>query len=145
MPGPIHGWGLQYGTLCILSSLYCHNIPTPTPPGGYHRVTKTAKNANITKVTAENCISARSTLPTQIILRSKLKTRFRLKVEKTKRFVIFDPKKGGHFLTHRPSPSPPAPPQIKWVSGGLTRRPIGGPFKGSIKGANWGDLLWGFI
>ena len=52
---------------------------------------------------------------------------FGSKSKKTKRFMIFDPKKGGviflTFLTHPPPPPPhpPPPPPKKWVSsrGGL--------------------------
>ena len=49
----------------ILVVIYCHNIPTRTPQSGYHRVTKVAKTANITKMAEKciNCISARPTPP----------------------------------------------------------------------------------
>jgi hypothetical protein len=65
------GWRLQNMSACILARIYCHNIyhniPNPTPLGGYHRVTTAAKHAVITKM-AENCIhcfSAHPTLPHQ--------------------------------------------------------------------------------
>ena len=68
---------------------------------------------------------------------------FGSKSKKTKRFMIFDPKKGGSFFDNfdPPSPSPPPPPTSlktskKWVSigGGLggvrTKNSLGDAFIG---------------
>ena len=66
---------------------------------------------------------------------------FGSKSKKTKRFMIFDPKKGGvilsTFLTPPPTPPhPPPPPPKKWVSsgGGLggvrTKNSLGDAFIG---------------
>ena len=85
-------------SLCILMCVYCHDIPSCTPWHGYHRVTKVAKNAHIAKM-AENCINCtRPTPPSQILWSQHLKTRLGLKVGKTKKFVIFNPKGVGCFF-----------------------------------------------
>ena len=98
LTGPRQGYRLKKRSFCILVGIYCHNIPTHTPQSGYHGVTEVAKTATIAK-TAEkciNCISARRTLPHTNPMESRPgKTFSAQNPKKTKRFMIFDPKKGG--------------------------------------------------
>ena len=82
----------------ILGGIYCHNIPTRTPRSGYHGVTEVAKIANIAKMAKKciNCISARPTPPHTNPMESGPGNTFSAQNrKKTKRFMIFDPKKGG--------------------------------------------------
>ena len=136
--GPRQCQRLQKTSFCILVGIYCHNIPTHTPQSGYHRVNEVAKTANIPQM-AEKCINCikRSShsapykphgVGTQKhFFGSKLK-------KKTKRFMIFDPKKGGlifsTFLTPPPPPPPSKPPksgfQVGGVWGGPDQKLIGG-------------------
>ena len=126
----------------ILVGIYCHNIPTHTPQSGYHGVTEVAQTTNIAKMAEKciNCISARPTLPHINPMESgPRKHFFGSKSKKTKRFMIFDPKKGGvifsTFLTPPPPPPhphpPPTPPQksgfqVGGVWGGPDQKLIGG-------------------
>ena len=113
----------------ILVGIYCHNIPTHTPQSGYHGVTEVAKTANIAKMAEKcrNCMSARPTLPLcpiQTPWSWDLETLFRLKIQKDKTFLIFDPKKGASFFRHLDPPPPPTLPQnlkkvgFKWGGSG---------------------------
>ena len=100
---------------CILVGIDLHNIPSCTPQSGYHGVTKVAKNAEIAKI-AENCINY--TRPTSTQHKPyEVGTRkhfFGSKSKKTKRFVVFGPKKGGViFNVFQPPPTLP-PPSKKW-------------------------------
>ena len=58
---------------------------------------------------------------------------FGSKSKKTKRFMIFDPKKGGVIFFHLLTPPPPPPPK-KWVSSG-------GGLRGSGPKTHWGMRL----
>ena len=105
---------MQKTSFRILVGIYCYNIPTHTPQGGYHGVTEAAKTANIAKMAEKciNCISARPTPPhTNPMESGPGKTFSAQNRKKTKRFMIFDPKKGGViFSTFLTPPSPPPPP-----------------------------------
>ena len=63
LTGPPQIFKLQKTCFHILVGIYCHNIPTHTPQGGYHGVTEVAKTANIPKM-AEKCINFTSARPT---------------------------------------------------------------------------------
>ena len=86
-----------------------------------------------------NCIKALVRLcPIQTPWSRDPETLFRLKiVKKTKRFMIFDPKKGESFFRH--PPPPPRPPSLKtskkWVSSGE------GGLGGSRPKTHWGVHL----
>ena len=98
LTGPGQSYRLQNKSFRILVGIYCHNIPTHTPQSGYHGVTEVAKTANIPKVVEKciNCISARPTPPhTNPIEFGPGNTFSDQNRKKTKRFVIFDPQKGG--------------------------------------------------
>ena len=79
-----------------------------TPPSGYHRVTKVAKNADTAKTT-KNCINWNSARPTPLHRNPAEKrpenTFLAQDLEKTKRFMIFDPpqKRGSFFDIFAPS------------------------------------------
>ena len=82
----------------ILGGIYCHNIPTRTPWSGYHGVTEVAKIANIAKMAKKmhklhKCSSYSA--PYKPYGVGTRKHFFGSKSKKTKRFMIFDPKKGG--------------------------------------------------
>ena len=47
LTGPRQVYRLQKASFCILVGIYCHNIPTHIPQGGYHGFTEVAKTANI--------------------------------------------------------------------------------------------------
>ena len=82
----------------ILVGIYCHNSPTHTPLSGFHGVTEIAKPANIAKMDEKciNCMSARPTPPhTNPMELGPGNTFSAQNQKKTKRFMIFDPKKGG--------------------------------------------------
>ena len=107
---------MQKTSFCILVDIYCHNIPTQTPQSGYHGVTEVAKTANTTKMDGKcrNCISAHPTPPHTNPMESGPGTLFRLKIgKKTKRFMIFDPKKGESFFD--PPTAPHLPQNLKNV------------------------------
>ena len=86
----------------LVVGIYCHNIPTHTPQSGYHGVTGVAKTANIAKMAEKciNCMSARPTPPHTNPGVGTWKHFFDSKSKKTKRFRIFDPKKGGVIFQH---------------------------------------------
>ena len=103
LTGPRQGYRLQKTSFRILVGIYCHNIPTHTPQSGYHGVTEVAKTTNIAKMAEEciNCISARPTPPhTNPVELGPGYTFSAQNKKKTKRFMIFDPKKGGSFFQH---------------------------------------------
>ena len=62
LTGPRHSYRPQKISFHILVGIYCHNLPTRTPRGGYHGVTEVAKTANIAKM-AEKCINYISARP----------------------------------------------------------------------------------
>ena len=108
----------------VLIGIWCHNIPTHTP----HGVTEVAKTANIAKTAQKciNCISARPTPPHSNPMESGPGKIFPAQNrKKTKRFMIFDPKKGGviFFDIFDPPPPPPPPPskpqKVGFKGGGL--------------------------
>ena len=107
--GPRQGYRLQKTSFRFLVGIYYHNIPTHTPQSGLHGVTEVAKTANIAKMAEKymNCTSARPTLPHTNPMESGHGNTFSAQNrKKTKRLMIFDPKKGGcHFWT------PPQLPQ----------------------------------
>ena len=119
LTGPPQSYRLQKTSFRILVGIYCHNIPTHTPQGGYHVVTEVAKTTNIPKM-AEKCVNRIALVPLrpiQTLWSRDPETLFRLKIEKNQKIRDFRPKKrGGHFLT------PPPPPSLKtskkWVSSG---------------------------
>ena len=112
LTGPRHSYRLQKTSLDILVGIYCHNIPTRTPQSGYHRVTEVAKTTNIAKMAEEciNCISARPTPPHTNPMESGPRNTFSAqnRKKKTKRFMIFDPKKGGSFFSTILTPPHPS-------------------------------------
>ena len=74
-------------------------------------VTEVAKGANIAKMAEKciNCTSARPTLPhTNPMESGPRNTSSRLKPKKTKRFMFFNPQKGGDFFSKFLNPPPPA-------------------------------------
>ena len=115
LTGPRHSYRPQKMSLDILVGIYCHNIPTRTPQSGYHGVTEVAKTTNIAKMAEEciNCISARPTPPHTNPMESGPGNTFSAQNrKKTKRFMIFDPKKGGFvFFDIFDPPRPPPPPR----------------------------------
>ena len=131
----------------ILVGIHCHNIPTHTPQSGYQGVTDVAKTANIPKMAEKciNCKSARPTPPHINPMESGPGNTFSAQNrKKTKRFVIFDPKKGGVIVsTFLTPPTPPPPPHLpqnlkkvgfKWGGGGVggvrTKNSLGDAFIG---------------
>ena len=90
----------------ILVGIYCHNIPTCTPQSRYHGVTEVDEHSkNSWKVHKLHSSHSAPYKPHRVGTRKNF---FGSKSKKTKRFMIFDPKKrGGHFLT---PPHPPTPP-----------------------------------
>ena len=110
----------------ILVGIYCHNIPTHTPQSGYHGVTEVAKTTNIAKM-AEKCMNSPHSTPYKPHEVGTRKHFFGSKSKKTKRFMIFDPKKRGgcHFLTPPTPPTPRLPQNLKKV------------------GFKWGGGVWG--
>ena len=114
LTGPRQSYRPQKTSLDILVGIYCHNIPTRTPQSGYHGVTEVAKTTNVAKMGEEciNCISARPTPPHTNPMESGPGNTFSAQNrKKTKRFMIFNPKKeGGHFSTFLTPPPPPATP-----------------------------------
>ena len=98
LTGPRHSYRLQKTSFRILVGIYCHNLPTRTPQSGYHGVTEVAKTANIAKTAGKciNCTSARPSPPHTYPMESGPGNTFSAQNrQKTKRFMIFDPKKGG--------------------------------------------------
>ena len=115
LTGPRQSYRLQKTSLDILVGIYCPNIPTRTPQSGYHGVTEVAKTTNIAKMAEEciNCISARPTPPHTNPMESGPGNTFSAQNrKKTKRFMIFDPKRGGVVffdIFESPPPTPPPP------------------------------------
>ena len=117
-------------------------MPTHTPQSGYHGVTKVAKTANIAKMAEKciNCMSARPTPPHTNTMESGPENTFSAQNrKKTKRCMIFDPKKGGSFFPTFLTPPHPHPPPhrlqkvgFKWGgSGGVrTKNSLGDAFIG---------------
>ena len=141
LTGPRQGYRLQKTSFRILVGIYCHNIPTHTSRSRYHGVTEVAKTANITKMGEKwiNCISARHTPPhTNTMESGPGSNSFASKSKKTKRFMIFDPKKGGVIFLPAPpppttTPSPhPLPQNLKNVG-----------FKGGGLGGSGPKTHWG--
>ena len=113
LTGPRQSYRLQKTSFRILVGIYCHNIPTRTPQSGYHGVTEVAKTTNIAKMAEEciNCISARPTPPHTNPMESGPGNTFSAQNrKKTKRFMIFDPKKGGVIFPDIFDPPPAHPP-----------------------------------
>ena len=96
------GYRLQNTSFRILLWIYCPTTPNPTRLTGYHRVTKAAKNADITKMT---CPSPSS----QTLWSRDPEKIFWLKGEKLKKIRVFQFKKwgGSLFQTLPPTRTPP--------------------------------------
>ena len=127
---------LSYSSRQILSQ-----HPRHTPQSGYHGINKVAKSANIGKMAEKgiNCKALVPLNPIQTPWSRDPETLFRLKIEKTKRFMIFDPKKrGGQFLDI--SPPPPPPPPSKAQKSGYQ---VGGGPGGSGQKNSLGDAFIG--
>ena len=127
MTGSQRGERLQKASFGILVGIYRHNIPTHTFQSGYHGVTEVAKTANIPEMAEKciNCISARPTLPHTNPMESGPGNTFSAQnKKKTKRFMIFDLKKGGVICS---TFLPPPPLQnfkkvgFKWGGSGGVR------------------------
>ena len=92
MTGPREGYKLQETSFCILVGIYCHNT-TRTPQW----VAGVAKTTNIAKM-VEKCINRMSARPiplhTNPMESGPGNTFSTQNGKKTKRFMIFDPKKG---------------------------------------------------
>ena len=109
LTNPRQGYTLPKRAFRILVGIYYDNIPTHTPHSGYHGVTEVAKTADIAKMAKKyiNCISACPTPPHANPMESGPGNSFSAQNrEKTKRFLIFNPKKGGgHFFDIPPPPT----------------------------------------
>ena len=121
----------------ILVGIHCHNIPTHTPQSGYHGVPEVAKTPNIAKMAEKvHKLHQRSSHSTPYKTHGvgTRKHFFGSKSKKTRRFMIFDPKKGGgHFfdIFDPPPHPPPSKPQksglqVGGVWGGPDQKLIGG-------------------
>ena len=98
----------------ILVGIYCHNIPTHTPHSRYHGVTEVAKTPNIKNGSKVHKLHERSShsAPCKPDGVGTRKHFFGSKSNKTKRFMILVPRKGGgRFLT----PPHPLPQNLKKV------------------------------
>ena len=106
----------------ILVSIYCHNIPTHTLESGWHGVTEVAKTAKIAKM-VERCINCIERLSHSAPYKMESGPGNTFSAQnKKKRFMIFDPKKGGSFFRNfgppphpPPHPSPHLPQNLKKV------------------------------
>ena len=104
----------------LLVGIYCHNISTHTPPGGYHGVTEVAKPAKKPKRAKNsiNCMSARPTPQHANPMGSGRKnTLLPQNRKKHQKIHDFEPKKKGDHPPPPPVP-PPSKAQKKWVSSG---------------------------
>ena len=95
--------------------MHCHNITTHTPRSGYHGITEVAKTTNIAKThdNCMNCSTPHPTMPHKNPMESGPGDTFLPQNrKKTKRFMIFDPKKKeGVIFSTIPTPQPrPKPP-----------------------------------
>ena len=136
LTNPRQGYRLQKRAFRILVGIYYHNIPTHTPYSGYHGVTEVAKTADTAKMAEKyiNCISACPTPPHANPMESGPGNSFSAQNrEKTKRFLIFIPKKGGgHFFDIFDPPPPTSLRMLKksgfqvgWSGGVRTENPLG--------------------
>ena len=100
-------------TFCILFGIDCHGIPACTLQSGYRRVTEVAKTANITKM-AEKCINCSChSAPYKPHGVGTRKHFFGSTSKKTKRLMIFRPKRrGGVIFSTFLTPPPPSPPNL---------------------------------
>ena len=116
-------------------------MPTRTPRSGYHGVTEVAKTANIPKMAEkvhklhERPSHSAPYKPHGVETRKHF---FGSKSKKTKRFMIFDPKKGGVIFSTFLPPPPPPPPSSKPQKSGFQ---VGGVWGGSGPKTHWGMRL----
>ena len=113
LTGPRQSYKPHKTSFHILVGIYCHNIPTRTPRGGYHGVTEVAKTANIAKMAEKgiNCTSARPTPPHTNPMESGPGNTFSAQNQKNQKILDFRPKKrGGLFLDIF---DPPPHPSLK--------------------------------
>ena len=143
LTGPRQGYRLQKMSIRIPTGTYCHNIPTHTPQSGYHGVTELGrqKRQHTKNGWKMHKLHQHSSHPAPYKPHGvgTRKHFFGSKSKKTKRFMIFDPKKGGvHFFDiFDPPPHPPTPPSKPPKSG----FEVGGGGGGSGPKTHWGMHL----